>query len=176
LGLAYRHFIMAYRNKTYVAFDGDRDIRYYYLMKAWRDSENTSFNFYDAHDLSQSRDTSLEESIKANLRIRMANAKVFVLLIGESTRYLVKFVKWEIQTAIRKELPIIGVNLNGLRQMDPSRCPVVLKDQLAIHIPFKQKIVEYALDNWPASHQHHRRQQETGPYYYRQDVYARLGL
>ena len=26
---------MAYRNKTYVAFDGDKDIRYYRLMKAW---------------------------------------------------------------------------------------------------------------------------------------------
>ena len=77
---------MAYRNKTYVAFDGDRDSRYYYLMKAWHDNDNSSFIFYDAHDLSSSRDSSLEELIKASLRIRMANAKVFALLVGESSQ------------------------------------------------------------------------------------------
>jgi hypothetical protein len=32
---------MAYRNKTYVAFDGDSDIRYYRLMKAWKQNDNT---------------------------------------------------------------------------------------------------------------------------------------
>lgn len=42
---------MAYQNKTYVAFDGDRDIHYYRLMKAWRQNNNIYFNFMDAHDL-----------------------------------------------------------------------------------------------------------------------------
>lgn len=27
---------MTYSNKSYVAFDGDKDIHYYYLMKAWK--------------------------------------------------------------------------------------------------------------------------------------------
>ena len=26
---------MAYRNKTYICFDGDNDMLYYNLMKAW---------------------------------------------------------------------------------------------------------------------------------------------
>lgn len=73
---------MAYRNKTYVAFDGDNDMRYYQLMKAWKQSDNTAFNFYDAHDINSARDSSQEESIKRQLRERMANSKVFVLLIG----------------------------------------------------------------------------------------------
>ena len=42
---------MAYTNKTYVAFDADNDIHYYQLMKAWKQNDNTNFNFYDAHDL-----------------------------------------------------------------------------------------------------------------------------
>ena len=37
---------MAYRNKTLVTFDGDNDIRYYYLMKAWEQSDSTDFNWY----------------------------------------------------------------------------------------------------------------------------------
>ena len=49
---------MAYRNKTYVAFDGDKDIHYYYLMRAWKDNDNVDFNFYDAHDLNTALDTS----------------------------------------------------------------------------------------------------------------------
>ena len=144
---------MAYRNKTYVAFDGDKDIRYYYLMKAWRDHDNDSFNFHDAHDLNTSRDSSQEQSIKANLRTRFLNSKTFVLLVGDSTRYLTKFVKWEIEQAIKLDLPIIVVNLNGKRSMDESRCPPAAKDALAMHISFNQSIMRYALGKVRISHQ-----------------------
>lgn len=167
---------MAYRNKTYVAFDGDRDIRYYYLMKAWRDSEHMLFNFYDAHGLSQSRDTSLESTIKASLRQRMSNAKAFGILVGEGTRYLYKFVRWEIEQAIGLDLPIIAINLNGSKQMDPNRCPPILKEQLAIHIPYRQPMVQYALDHWPDNHKKHRQNGDTGPYFYKDSVYRQLGM
>ena len=42
---------MAYRNKTFVSFDGDNDIHYYRLMTAWKAHSQFDFNFYDAHDL-----------------------------------------------------------------------------------------------------------------------------
>lgn len=51
---------MAYRNKVYVSFDADSDIRYYYLMKAWKQGDNTSFNFYDAHDVNNNYDKNEE--------------------------------------------------------------------------------------------------------------------
>lgn len=166
---------MAYRNKTYVAFDGDKDIRYYRLMKAWKQSDRTDFNFYDAHDLSKARDSSQEESIKRQLRERMANSKVFVLLIGESTKNLTKFVKWEIELAIKKELPIICVNLNGSRSKD-SFCPKSLDGKLSIFIPYGNKIMQYALENWPTSDVSYRSSGETGAYQYNQSVYDRLGI
>ena len=34
------------------------DLRYYYLMKAWKQNDNTDFNFYDAHDLNNIYDKS----------------------------------------------------------------------------------------------------------------------
>ncbi len=43
----------AYKNRTYIAFDGDSDIRYYWFMKAWKHNTRDffiDFNFYDAHD------------------------------------------------------------------------------------------------------------------------------
>ncbi len=42
---------MAYKNKVYVSMDADNDLHYYYLMKAWKQNDNTEFNFYDAHDI-----------------------------------------------------------------------------------------------------------------------------
>ena len=97
---------MPYRNKTYLSFDGDSDIHYYRLMCAWKQSDRTPFQFYDAHDLNWARDTSSEESIKAQLQVRFQNSKTFVLLIGEKTRYLYKFVRWEIDQALSRNLPI----------------------------------------------------------------------
>ena len=164
---------MAYRNKTYVAFDGDNDIHYYRLMQAWRQTDSSSFNFYDAHDINTARDSSQEESIKRQLRVRMANSKVFVLLIGTNTKYLRKFVKWEIETAIRLNLPIICVNINGSKVRD-NLCPASLNDKLSIFIPFGKKIMQYTLENWPNSHYNHIKNGESGPYYYNKTVYDRL--
>ncbi len=167
---------MSYRNKTYVAFDGDKDIHYYYLMKAWHSHKHHEFNLYNAHDLNNARDSSQEQSIKRQLRERLLNSKLFVLLVGESTRYLYKFVLWEMEQAVALKIPIVVVNLNGSKQMDPVRCPPYLKSQLAIHIPFRQAAFEYAFENWPSSDAKHRNEGSSGPYYYPSSVYQRLGI
>lgn len=167
---------MAYRNKTYVCFDGDTDMHYYRLMQAWHQNDRSPFSFYNAHDLNTSRDTSQEASIKQQLRTRLLNSKVFVVLIGERTRYLTKFVKWEMEQAIGLDLPIIGVNLNGRRAMDQTRCPPTIREELAIYVSYNAAIMQHALESWPTLHLSYRRQGESGPYYYVADVYQRLGL
>lgn len=167
---------MAYRNKTFVSFDGDSDMHYYRLMQAWKQSGSIPFSFYNAHDLNTARDSSSEESIKAQLAERMRNSKVFVILVGERTRYLYKFVRWEIEQAIFRALPIIAVNLNGTRFIDTDRCPPNLRDKLAVHISYNAGIMQHALENWPDLHESLQRQQKTGPYYYSEDVYGGLGL
>lgn len=167
---------MPYRNKVYVCFDGDTDIHFYWLMKAWKQNDNTYFNFYDAHDLNTARDSSLEESIKRQLRLRLLNTKTFVVLIGERTRYLYKFVRWEMEQALSLGLPIIGVNLNGLRYQDPRRCPPVIRDELAIYISYNSAILQHALETWPMQHASFRQRGESGPYYYKESHYTALGL
>ncbi|WP_455138481.1 TIR domain-containing protein [Thermophilibacter sp.] len=74
---------MAYKNKTYVAFDGDTDMRYFNILKAWRNNKEINFDFYDVHSINTARDTSLTESIKRQLRERFDNSKLFLLLVGE---------------------------------------------------------------------------------------------
>ena len=167
---------MAYKNKVYVSFDGDNDIHYYWLMKAWRQNDNTYFNFYDAHDLNTARDSSQEESIKRQLRVRFQHTKTFVILIGQSTRYLYKFVRWEMEQALALDLPIIGVNLNGSRYQDTERCPPIIRDKLAIHISFNAAILQHALENWPGQYIIFKRQRQSGPYHYKESLYETLGL
>jgi len=166
---------MGYRNKTYIAFDGDNDMHYYRLMTAWKANDGFSLNFHNAHDLNTARDSSQEESIKRQLRERFANSKLLVVLIGEKTRYLTKFVRWELEVALKLGLPIVGVNLNGSRTID-DRCPPAIKDELAIYLPFKHDIIEYALDVWPSEHLRHRNAGKNGPFYFNQEVYTRFGL
>ena len=167
---------MAYRNKTYVCFDGDNDIHYYWLMKAWKKNNGMSFNFFDAHDLNTARDTSLTNTIRRSLRERLLNSKVFVVLIGDKTRYLYRFVRWEMEQALSLRLPIVGVNLNGLRWQDSDMCPPVIRDKLAVYISFNALIVEYALENWLDQHYLLQHKNVTGPHYYAENIYKGLGL
>jgi hypothetical protein len=164
---------MAYTNKTYICFDADTDIHYYQLCKAWKEHEHIAFNFYNAHEINTLRDGSSEATIKAKLRERLANTKVLVVLIGKKTMNLYKYVRWEIEYAIEKNIPIVAVNLNGSKKQDEF-CPPILKKELAIYIPFGQKIMNYALNDWPASHERLKKQKETGPYYYYDSVYNAL--
>jgi len=166
---------MAYRNKTYIAFDGDNDMHYYRLMTAWKANDGFSLNFQNAHDLNTARDSSQEESIKRQLRERFANSKLLVVLIGANTKYLTKFVRWELEVALRLGLPIIGVNLNKSRQMD-DRCPPTIRDELVVYVSFNHNIIEYAMDNWPDEFQGLKRTGTTGARFYNDAVYQRLGL
>lgn len=170
---------MAYRNKVYLCFDGDNDIHYFYLMKAWKNNQTEffkNFNFYDAHEINYARDSSKEESIKRQLLERINNSKLFVILIGEQTKYLYKFVKWEIEQAIKQDIPIISINLNGHRSIDENRCPPILFDKLVLHISFNQKIIEKAINEWEILHRNYKENNHSGPFHYRDIIYKGLGL
>ena len=167
---------MPYRNKTYVCFDADNDIHYYRLMLAWKQNDNTEFQFYNAHDLNRLLPTSNEETIKRKLRERLLNTKVFIVLIGESTQYLYKFVRWEMEQALGLDLPIIAVNLNGKRGQDKDRCPPIIRDKLVIHVSFNARIVQYVLERWATRYYELKQQGTCEPRYYPAKAYEELGL
>lgn len=166
---------MSYRNKTYVIFDADNDRWAYAYMKGWKSNENMDFNFHDAHDIGPLSDWATDETIKARLRARFSNAKQAIVLVGEGTKNLRKWVPWEIEISQKLDIPIIVVNLNGKRRMDPNLCPVALRDSVAAHVEFKATIIQYALDNFPDEYGRIQAS-ASGPRHYSDDVYARLGL
>jgi hypothetical protein len=107
---------------------------------------------------------------------RMRNSKVFVLLVGSNTRFLYKFVRWEIEQAVTRGLPIVAVNLNGHRAIDTERCPPILAGELAVHVSFNPAIIQHALENWPDFEAQQRALGKSGPFFYNDQVYARYGL
>ncbi len=165
---------MSYRNKTYVIFDGDNDYWAYARMKGWKILGNIDFNFHDAHDLNSIRDTSSETTVKRKLSERFSSAKQIIVLIGESTRNLYRYVRWELDVALDLDLPIIAVNLNGKRSIDTNLCPPIIRDEFVVHIPFRMRIIKYALDNFPDEQA--RNSTEYGARLYNQSVYDSLGL
>ena len=107
---------MAYRNGTYVAFDGEGeqnptkgDLRYLGILRAWQNNDNIDFNFVDSHKKTyQVRDTSSEATLKARLRERMANSKNMLVVVSPDTNYDRGLLNWEVETAVKEyNLPVI---------------------------------------------------------------------
>lgn len=169
---------MSYRNKTYVAFASE-DILQYRLMEAWRENKNIDFNFFDAHDLYISRDTSKPETIKANLRQRMLNAKQIVLLGSVAAKAKGgdgnSFLAYEIQTMLKLNLPIIVANLNGSRIASHNFIPdpILEAGYYTMSVSFQPAIIKYALDDYATIFS---TSDKTGSYYYKEYVYKQLGL
>lgn len=166
---------MGYRNKTYVIFDGDRDMWAYGFMLGWKKLEHLDFDFYNAHDLRPLTQAANEETVKRRLRERFSTAKQVVVLVGENTKNLFRFVRWELEVALKLEIPIIVANLNGKRVADESLCPPILRKKPAIHVAFKMKIIQHAMDEFCAKYVM-LYASESDSFHYSEAVYRSLGL
>jgi MTH538 TIR-like domain (DUF1863) len=98
-----------------------------------------------------------------------------LVLVGESTKNLRKYVGWEIDLALKLDLPIIVVNLNGQRTMDPDRCPVPLRTGYVVHVAYKRAIIKYALEHFPTEFAG-RDRTKTASRHYGDDVYRHVGI
>lgn len=160
---------------TYVIFDGDKDHWAYAFMKGWKVNDRVEFDFRDAHDIGSMTGRAQDENyVKSELRKRMKASSQVVVLVGESTKYLRKYVGWEIDLAVELGLPTIVVSLNDKQAMDPDRCPAALRTGYVVHIPFKRAVIKHALENFPAEFSN-RNQNESGPRIYNESFYRQLG-
>lgn len=152
--------------RTFVGFSST-DLHYYRLMQAWKENEDIDFDFADCQ-LRQAIGSENENYIKSLCRKRINMAGKFIQLIGKDTRWKYKYVRWEAEVALEKNCTIIGVNLDDSRQMVEDTCPPIVRDIGAIFVPFKAKIIKYALENYDMN--------ESSSYYYKDHVYKSLGL
>lgn len=79
-----------YRTYTYIAADWDTDKDAVDQLHKWNDGQKWILSFKDAHDITQSRDTSLYCTIKSSLKSRMDVSKTFILIVGSHTATITK--------------------------------------------------------------------------------------
>ena len=169
---------MSYRNKTYVAFASE-NIHLYRLMEAWRENEKIDFDFYDAHDLFISLDTSKPETIKNNLRQRLKNAKQIVLIGSAEAKKKggdgVSFLAHEVKVILEYDLPLIIANGDSDRNIDLNFIPQPILDagHYTVSTSFQPKIIKYALDHYASGYS---ASAASGPHYYKSEIYEQLGL
>ena len=137
---------------AYVVFDGDTDRWAYSYMNGWKANKNIDFDYQDAHDLdNMTARAQGEQYVKSRLRERMKRSSAVVVLVGEKTKNLYKYVRWELELAIDLGLPIIVANLNKLNGQDDDRCPAVIRNKASVvHIPYTLGALKYAMSNFPS--------------------------
>jgi hypothetical protein len=165
-----------YRNKTYICFDADTDMWAYKTMKGWKNNDNIDFDFHDAHDLNNLRDGSSETTIKVKLRERMKNSKLLKVIVGEKTKNLHKFVRWEMDIALELDMPIVAVYLNLSKSRDTTVCPPIIRDELVLHIPYEKAAMKWAIDNWITSRRNLKAEKKTGPFVLTDKLFKELGI
>jgi hypothetical protein len=147
-----------YRTKTYIAGDWDHDNDAVVQLHKWNESDHWGLSFKDVHELTQSRDSSLNCSIKASLKKRMDVSKLFILIVGESTntvtaggcQYCQKYnatnrfcssgmhidyrsyIKYECDKALEAGISIVV--LYKSTKVDRDKCPETVRYS-GVHVP-----------------------------------------
>lgn len=158
---------MAYKNGTYIAFDGndttnptEGDMKYYGLLQAWNKSRNHDFSFSDSHKKTyQVSDESKIATLKSRLLERLNNSKNMIVIISKDTSWNRGLLNWEIEKAVDSyNLPLIVVytEYSKIQNVDAhsSEWPKALKERIennkvkCIHIPFRSEPIMDALSQF----------------------------
>lgn len=85
---------MAYRNGTYIAFDGlgqsdpsMSDQKYYRTIEMWKGNDDIKFSYTNSHDKTYAvRDDSLCSTLKARIQERLRGSKNILVILSPDTR------------------------------------------------------------------------------------------
>lgn len=156
---------------AYVIFDGDNDRWAYAYMTGWKANKNIDFDYQDAHDLDNMTSRAQgEQYVKSKLRERMQKSSAVIVLLGEKTKNLYKYVRWELDLALELGLPIIAANLNKSNGQDNDRCPAIIRGKASVvHIPYTLEALKHAMSNFPTFYYGLSREQKaaSAQYYYK---------
>lgn len=164
---------MAYRNGTYVAFNGcgttnptESDMKYYGLLQKWNKEYGADLNFSDSHDKTYSvRDSSKTETLKRRLLERLKNSKHIVLIVTENSSWNRGLLNWEIEKAVEQyKIPLIVAHttcsgfISSPKQL-AHLLPEEFKNQVAkgnikaIHVPFRKRAIGAAIRQFGINNQ-----------------------
>ncbi len=164
---------MAYRNGTYVAFDGNdttdptkSDMKYYGILQSWNSNKNIEFNFSDSHKKTyQVKDSSSINTLKSRLLDRMKNSKNMLIIISDDTNWNRGMLNFEIEKAVDYyKLPLIiaYTKFNKIRdaKLLSDKWPKALKERIdnesakCIHVPFRKEPILDAISQFSVNNKY----------------------
>lgn len=155
------------RKRVFVSFSST-DIHYYRLLQAWNSNERIGLDFIDLQ-LKREVRSEKQDYIRRVIRPKIKTSSVFILIIGEDTKFREDYVYWETETAIEENCRLIGLNLDGSRRIVRPKTPKPFINAGAQFVPFNYKLLQKALNgSWDPS--------RDGNWHYKVEVYRELGL
>jgi hypothetical protein len=145
-------------------------------VHGWKKNIRVDFDFDDAHDLNNLREWSSEDTIKKKLRERLRQSSLMIVLVGAKTKNLFRFVRWEMEIALDLGIPIVATYLNTERAVNFDFCPPIIRDELVLHIPYKQAAIRWAVENWETQFWDLHNQNAIGSRILTNDLLNSLGL
>jgi len=185
---------MAYRNGTYVAFDGQgttnptqSDLRYYGLLKSWNNSNTHDLRFSNSHEKTyQVRDSSQLATLKSRLLERMKESKNMLLILSDDTSWDRGLLNFEIEKAVDYyKIPLIIAytgfdyiynNVDTLKDKWPKALSERIESGTAncIHIAFKEKAIMDAISRFSV-HSTGDDKLTSSKIYYTKEAYVNWG-
>ena len=166
---------MAYRNGTYIAFDGLgqkdptlSDFKYFETIQMWAANKNIDFHYVNSHEKTYSvKDSSSDDTLEARIRERLSKSKNVVVILSSKTRKTGSHLSYEIEKAVDYyKIPLIiayvdydvVANPFSLSKYWPDALSsrITAKTPKAIHIPFIKgaildSIDRFGISNTPSS-------------------------
>lgn len=118
--------------KSLVLFDIENQAAEIQALKDWNLSSEFEFRGYTIKAAINALNTELYDQ--------------FIVLIGESTKYLNHQFIEDLKLIIATTKPILCLNLNGFVALEEDICPIVLHDVGAIHMAFAKEDLAISLD------------------------------
>lgn len=160
---------MAAKKKIFVCYDKANDSTYFNMLEAWMTEDVQFITYEPVFERVNTPKTIANFLTSINEKIKGVDA--FVLLVSENTRNLDYNMMVELNVALANEIPIIAINVNGLRSLDDTNCPSILKDKHVLHIALDSKVFKTAIDLWPKYFNEHLQDENLGPRYFKDSVY-----
>lgn len=161
--------------KIFICYDHAKDVDYYNMLKSWLSDDGITIITGNSVSETVLSPKALTSQVSA-LEQKMQNIDAFVLIVSENTRNLCTQMLWEVNVALDSGIPIIALNANGLRYIDESNCPTLLKGKHVLHIANNPKILEKALEIWPLYYKEHKDEDKKGARFFKDSVYQLLGI
>ncbi len=78
-----------------------------------------------------------------------------------------KYVRWELELALKLKLPIVAANLNKKNGKDGNLGPALIRDNANVgHIPYTLEAIKHAISDFPVSYGQLSVQQKAVQYGY----------